>query len=52
MTIAPPEPELTPVEILARADALRPKLVERQAETEQLTYYPESTHREFLDAGL
>lgn len=29
-----------------------PVLVERQAETERLTYYPEATHKEFLDAGF
>jgi 3-hydroxy-9,10-secoandrosta-1,3,5(10)-triene-9,17-dione monooxygenase len=50
--ISPPEPDLTPEQIIARADALRPVLVERQAETEQLTYYPEATHREFIEAGF
>ena len=47
-----PEPDLTPREIIARAKALRPNLIERQAETEALTFYPEATHREFLDAGV
>jgi 3-hydroxy-9,10-secoandrosta-1,3,5(10)-triene-9,17-dione monooxygenase len=51
-TVPVPEPELTPREIIARAAAMRPKLIERQAETEALTYYPESTHQEFLDAGF
>ncbi len=50
--ISPPEPDLTPREILARAEALRPKLVERQAETERRTYYPKSTHADFLQAGF
>lgn len=50
--IDPPEPGLTPKEIVARAEALVPRLVERQAETERLTYYPEVTHREFLEAGF
>jgi 3-hydroxy-9,10-secoandrosta-1,3,5(10)-triene-9,17-dione monooxygenase len=50
--IDPPELDLTPKEIIARAEALAPRLVERQAETEQLTYYPEVTHREFLEAGF
>ncbi len=48
----PPEPELTPREIIARAEALRPRLVERQAETEALTWYPEATHQDFLQAGF
>jgi 3-hydroxy-9,10-secoandrosta-1,3,5(10)-triene-9,17-dione monooxygenase len=51
-TIQPPEPGLTPDEIVARADALRPLLVERQAETEERTYYGEDVHEEFLKAGF
>ena len=47
-----PEPDLTPRQIIARAEALRPRLVERQAETEALTWYPQATHDEFLEAGL
>jgi 3-hydroxy-9,10-secoandrosta-1,3,5(10)-triene-9,17-dione monooxygenase len=50
--IDPPEPDLTPDELVARADALRPELVERQAETEELTYYPQSTHEAFVEAGF
>jgi 3-hydroxy-9,10-secoandrosta-1,3,5(10)-triene-9,17-dione monooxygenase len=38
--------------MIARAEAMRPQLLERQAETERLTYYPEVTHREFLEAGF
>jgi 3-hydroxy-9,10-secoandrosta-1,3,5(10)-triene-9,17-dione monooxygenase len=38
--------------LVERAIALRPTLAERAAETEQLTYYSEETHREFLDAGF
>ena len=34
----PPEPDLTPREMIARAVALRPKLVEQQAECEERTY--------------
>jgi 3-hydroxy-9,10-secoandrosta-1,3,5(10)-triene-9,17-dione monooxygenase len=52
VTPAPPELELTPRELLSRVEALRPRLVERQAETERLTWYPEETHREFLEAGV
>ncbi len=50
--ISAPEPSLTPAEVLARAEALRPLLLERQAETEQRTYYSESTHGAFLEAGF
>lgn len=39
-------------ELVARARDLRPRLLERQEETEELTYYPPSTHRDFLQAGL
>jgi 3-hydroxy-9,10-secoandrosta-1,3,5(10)-triene-9,17-dione monooxygenase len=49
---SPPEPELTPEELIARAVALRPLLVERQAECEERTYYSEEIHREFLKAGF
>jgi 3-hydroxy-9,10-secoandrosta-1,3,5(10)-triene-9,17-dione monooxygenase len=50
--VSPPEPGLEPRELVVRAEALRPRLVERQAETERLTYYPEETHRELLDGGF
>ena len=50
--IAAPEPGLTPAEIIERARALRPMLVERQAETEQRTYYSDEVHQEFLRAGF
>jgi 3-hydroxy-9,10-secoandrosta-1,3,5(10)-triene-9,17-dione monooxygenase len=42
----------SPKELLARAEALRPALVERQEETERLARYPEATHRDFLEAGF
>ena len=42
----------TPQEMLARAEALRPALIERQEETERLAAYPEATHRDFLEAGF
>jgi 3-hydroxy-9,10-secoandrosta-1,3,5(10)-triene-9,17-dione monooxygenase len=42
----------TPQDLLARAEALRPALIERQEETERLACYPEATHRDFLDAGF
>ncbi len=43
---------MTTAELIARADELRPLLVERQAETEQRTYYSEETHQAFRDAGF
>jgi 3-hydroxy-9,10-secoandrosta-1,3,5(10)-triene-9,17-dione monooxygenase len=39
-------------ELIARADELRPVLVEAQAETEQRTYYSEEIHRAFQQAGF
>jgi len=50
--IAPPEPELTPNEMIARAVALRPKLIEQQAECEERTYYSEELHQDFVAAGF
>jgi 3-hydroxy-9,10-secoandrosta-1,3,5(10)-triene-9,17-dione monooxygenase len=47
-----PEPDLKARQIIARAEALRQSLVDRQAETEALTWYPEATHQEFLKAGF
>jgi 3-hydroxy-9,10-secoandrosta-1,3,5(10)-triene-9,17-dione monooxygenase len=45
-------PVVDPREMIARAEALRPALLERQEETERLNRYPEATHRDFLDAGF
>lgn len=50
--IAPPEPELTPEELIARAVALRPLLIEQQAEVEERTFYSEEMHERFLAAGF
>ncbi|MDH2424502.1 acyl-CoA dehydrogenase family protein [Sphaerisporangium sp. TRM90804] len=50
--VSPPEPGLTPAEIVARAEAIAPTLVARQAETEQRTFYAEDTHEEFRRAGF
>ena len=50
--IDPPEPDLTPEEMIARAAALRPKLLDQQEETEERTYYSEDLHEEFLRAGF
>ncbi len=48
----PPEPDLTPKEMIARAVALRPALVEQQAECEERTYYSEEMHQAFREAGF
>jgi 3-hydroxy-9,10-secoandrosta-1,3,5(10)-triene-9,17-dione monooxygenase len=45
-------PVVDPKEMIARAEALRPVLMERQEETERLTHYPEATHLDFLRAGF
>ena len=50
--VAPPERDLEPDELIARARAIRPRLIERQAETERLRRYPDSTHQEIMQAGL
>jgi 3-hydroxy-9,10-secoandrosta-1,3,5(10)-triene-9,17-dione monooxygenase len=52
MAIAPPEPELTPSELLARAEALRPVLRERQAATEAAGRLLDETHAAFVEAGF
>jgi 3-hydroxy-9,10-secoandrosta-1,3,5(10)-triene-9,17-dione monooxygenase len=45
---SPPEPGLTPEEVLARARRIAVTLVDRQEETEQRGYYALDTHDEFL----
>jgi 3-hydroxy-9,10-secoandrosta-1,3,5(10)-triene-9,17-dione monooxygenase len=47
-----PETDLTPRELLARAEAMVPLLREQQDETEKRTYYSEKTHRQFREAGF
>ncbi|MGV3768894.1 MAG: acyl-CoA dehydrogenase family protein [Sphingobium phenoxybenzoativorans] len=42
----------TDEELLERAREIRPRLVERQGETEARSFYPESTHEEFTNAGF
>lgn len=49
---SPPEPGLAPAEIVRRAEAMIPALVERQAETERRTFYSEETHEAFREAGF
>jgi 3-hydroxy-9,10-secoandrosta-1,3,5(10)-triene-9,17-dione monooxygenase len=48
----PPEPGLTPEEVVARAERIAATLVDRQRETEERGYYALDTHNEFLSAGL
>ncbi|WP_436491818.1 acyl-CoA dehydrogenase family protein [Actinokineospora sp. HUAS TT18] len=48
----PPEPDLTPAEVIARAHTIAATLVERQAETEERTFYAEDTHEAFRAAGF
>lgn len=50
--VLPPEPGLTPAEVVARAERFAAGLQERQAETEKRTYYAEDTHEEFRAAGF
>ncbi len=49
---AQPEPGLTAAQVLARAEAFVPELIERQAETEQRGFYAEDLHERFLQAGF
>jgi 3-hydroxy-9,10-secoandrosta-1,3,5(10)-triene-9,17-dione monooxygenase len=51
-TAAPPEPDLTPAEMVERARVIAPTLVARQAETEERTSYALDTHEEFRRAGF
>ncbi|MFH9426162.1 acyl-CoA dehydrogenase family protein [Streptomyces sp. NPDC017529] len=51
-TPSPPEPGVGPDVLVARARALAPKLVERQADTERRTFYAPDIHEEFLRAGF
>src|ERR1017187_8605026 len=51
-TLSSPEPQLTPAEMLARAQAMRPVLRERQGLCEKLGRIPEETHGDFMRAGF
>jgi 3-hydroxy-9,10-secoandrosta-1,3,5(10)-triene-9,17-dione monooxygenase len=48
----PPDPGLEPDELVARARALRPTLRERQDECEAIGRLPDTTLRDFRDAGF
>jgi len=50
--IAPPELDLTPAELLRRAEAMRPVLRERQAACEAAGRVSDETNAEFIRAGF
>jgi 3-hydroxy-9,10-secoandrosta-1,3,5(10)-triene-9,17-dione monooxygenase len=52
VTLAPPQPDLTPAQMVQRAAEIGPTLVERQAETEERTSYAPDTHEAFREAGF
>src|SRR5579884_3079449 len=47
-----PEPDLQPEQLIARGEALQPRLRELQEETEQRGYLAESTHAAIVQAGI
>ena len=47
-----PEPDLTPKQIVARAEALVPMLRAQQDDAERRGYYSQAVHEEFLKAGF
>ncbi|WP_442932619.1 acyl-CoA dehydrogenase family protein [Micromonospora sp. NBC_00821] len=47
-----PEPDLTPADLIARAEAMVPQLLARQSEVERRTFYGEDVHEMFRDAGF
>jgi 3-hydroxy-9,10-secoandrosta-1,3,5(10)-triene-9,17-dione monooxygenase len=51
-TIRVPEPDLTPDQLIARAQALIPLIREQQDDAEARGYYGEDLHRRFVEAGF
>ena len=51
-SIPVPEPDLTPAELLARADGFRELLLEEQRATEERGYYSQEIHEAFRAAGF
>ena len=51
-TITAPEPNLTPADLLTRAEALRPELRARQTETERAGRLLDEAQAAFVDAGF
>jgi 3-hydroxy-9,10-secoandrosta-1,3,5(10)-triene-9,17-dione monooxygenase len=50
--ILPPEPDLTPAELIARAEAMRGMLRERQADTEAAGNMSAETNQQLVDSGF
>lgn len=50
--LEPPDPGLTREEMIARAVALRPRLIADQEATERRTFYSQEMHEAFLGAGF
>ncbi|MGK5550598.1 acyl-CoA dehydrogenase family protein [Actinomadura kijaniata] len=48
----PPEPGLTAAQVTARAEAMIPELVERQAEVEERGFYAQDIHERFARNGF
>lgn len=49
---APPEPDLTAEQLIARAGAMVPELVDRQAEAEERGFYAREVHEHFARNGF
>src|SRR6266545_1747613 len=49
---ASPEPGLTADQVIARAEAMIPELIERQAEAEERGFYAEDVHERFVRNGF
>lgn len=50
--VSPPEPDLTVVDMIRRAEVMALKLIPRSAETQKRGYYSEETHEDFKQAGF
>ena len=50
--VIPPQPDLTPDDLVQRARELRPRLIELQADAEERTYYSPEIHQALETAGL
>jgi 3-hydroxy-9,10-secoandrosta-1,3,5(10)-triene-9,17-dione monooxygenase len=50
--ISPPEPSLTPAELIHRAEAMLPMLRERQTACEEAGHVSEDTNSKFIEAGF
>ncbi|MEU4781514.1 acyl-CoA dehydrogenase family protein [Micromonospora sp. NPDC023633] len=49
---APAEPDLTAEQVVARAEAMVPELIDRQAEVEERSFYAEDIHEKFARNGF